>query len=275
MAHNHCVYEQFFISYCTKDRPFKSYHQHNMNEIVLVEKGESIAQCSGQILHVTAPAIIFYPADMPHFQNNIRNEYARWCFPLAPSFVGWNVELPKRFFAIQLTELQYTQLREYVRIMERYWKAAEGKCEPLSGSTASVQEETRLKYLLLLFLNELRPLIPDTVPAKSSYINDVCLYISENPAERFTLDSLAERYFVGRATLTKDFRRGMGMSVVEFITTVRINHAKALLQEGLPLGEISEQCGFSSVSYFIKVFIRHTGLSPTRYRAALDELPPE
>ncbi|MBO5218664.1 MAG: AraC family transcriptional regulator, partial [Clostridia bacterium] len=54
-----------------------------------------------------------------------------------------------------------------------------------------------------------------------------------------------------------------------------VNHAKALLQENLTLADIAEQCGFSSVSYFIKVFIRSTGLSPTQYRAKLEELPPE
>ena len=89
----------------------------------------------------------------------------------------------------------------------------------------------RRKYLLLLFLNELKPLIPEDVLTKSGYINDICRYISDRLNDQLTLDSLAKRFYVGRATLTKDFRREMGMSVVEFITTVRINRANCFCRE--------------------------------------------
>ena len=67
----------------------------------------------------------------------------------------------------------------------------------------------------------------------------------------------------------------MSMTVVEFITTVRVNHAKTMLQDSYNLKEIADQCGFSSLPYFIKVFTNHTGLSPTQYRTALDEQQPE
>lgn len=182
----------------------------------------------------------------------------------------------KKFLALRLTAELEERFIAYARLLQCDYDAHSYIWKQIPDENVMAPHEfTRLKYLLLLFLNELRPLIPDAVSSKFTYINDVCLHVSEHLDDRLTLDLLADRFFVGRSTLTKDFRREMGMSVGEFITTVRVNHAKALLQENLTLADIAEQCGFSSVSYFIKVFIRHTGLSPTRYRAALDELPRE
>jgi len=242
---------------------------------MLVVQGCSHIECGDETLFLKAPYIVCYPPGVPHAQSNYSSKmYERWCFPVFPTDIGQAIDLPNSFAAVQLTEDQCEIFTSYVQMLYRHW-GFYGTIIPWVAINSSPCDRNRLKHLLLLFLNELHPHISSGSSAKSNYINDVCLHIIEHPEERFTLDLLADRFFVGRSTLTKDFRREMGMSVGEFITTVRVNHAKALLQEDLPLGEISEQCGFSSVSYFIKVFIRHTGLSPTRYRAALDELPPE
>lgn len=267
------VYEKFSITYLSDFLARKSCHTHNADEVVMVTCGECIITCDGRVVHVAAPFIVYYPANMLHEQISLNKPaFERWCFRLSPEIIGSTAILPGTFFVLQLNDEQCEQFLTYIRILYHYWGREEytDRYLPLHFEPVDL---TRLKYLLLLFVNELRPLIPDTVPAKSTYINDVCLYISENPAKRFTLDSLAGHFFVGRATLTKDFRRKMGMSVVEFITTVRVNRAKFLLEDNLSLSEIAEQCGFSSVSYFIKVFTRCTGLSPVRWRSALEKLP--
>ena len=182
--------------------------------------------------------------------------------------------MANRFFAIELNEEQTEQLAAYVRILYTYWgkESAFPINEPIHTSEVDL---LRRRHLLLLFLNDLKPLIPHAVTAKISYISDVCVYITENLPSKITLDHLSERFFVGRTKLTKDFRRAMSMSVVEFITTVRVNHAKTLLQENLSLKEIADQCGFTTLPYFIKVFTNHTGLSPTQYRKVPDDLHQE
>ena len=252
-------------------------HTHGALEIALVTRGCSHIECGGESIFLNAPVLVCYPPDIPHSQNNYSSQiYERWCFPILPHILGGPVELPNEFLALRLTTEMGERFAAYARLMQYYHDAHSYTWDRNQDEgMLSPHELTRLKHLLLLFLNEMKPLIPDAVSAKSTYINDVCLYISGHPEERMTLDALADRFFVGRATLTSDFRRTMGMSVGEFITTVRVNRAKVLLQEDLPLGEIAERCGFSSVSYFIKVFIRRAGLSPTRYRSALGALPKE
>ena len=56
-----------------------------------------------------------------------------------------------------------------------------------------------------------------------------------------------------------------GCTVNEYINRVRINYAyKKLREEDLSVGEVSDACGFSDISYFTKIFKKHTGILPSK-----------
>jgi len=267
-------YSCFGITYSRRQLLRKQFmltnHRHNVGEIVFALEGEALITCGNTVVHLKAPFIAHYPAGIAHQQDNSSSEiYARWCFPIYPVPItdsGW---IPDRFFAVPLDDEQCRQLSAYVQILYDYWGCVSEK--PLTEQPrCSEMDMFRLQHLLLLFLNELKPLVPQSALSEHTYINDVCYYITEHPREQLTLRHLSDRFFVGRTKLTEDFRRAMSMTITEFITKVRIRRAKILLQEGKCLSEIAESSGFSSVSYFIKVFTRHTGLSPTQYRTMLE-----
>ena len=57
------------------------------------------------------------------------------------------------------------------------------------------------------------------------------------------------------------------MTVANYILKTRIVMAKSmLLGEAVTVGEISDKCGFSSISYFCRAFKEETGLSPKSYK---------
>ena len=61
-------------------------HRHNVSEIVFALEGEAIISCGNTVLHVSAPFIAHYPANIDHYQDNSGSEvYTRWCFPLIAS----------------------------------------------------------------------------------------------------------------------------------------------------------------------------------------------
>ena len=268
---------QFFITYDKMDLRCKIFnsnmHVHHTGELMLVRSGESIIRCEGKITHAVAPYIVYFPPRVPHTQDNSASPlYERWCFPIFPSDIGQAVSMPPHHFVIQLTEEQCALFTTYAEILTKHYSPPGNRwlkhCIP-----RSMQEELRLKYLLLLFLNELDPLISAQEGGeKNNLINKVCNYINEHPSEKLSLDTLSEKFFVAKSSLTHEFRRRMNMSVGDFITVSRVTHVKNLLGENKPLSEIAEQCGFSSSSYLIKVFTKHTGITPSRYRARLSEL---
>ena len=55
-----------------------------------------------------------------------------------------------------------------------------------------------------------------------------------------------------------------GQSPIDFIKSIRLNRALELLQSHkYTITEVSELCGYSSISYFSTVFKKYFGKSPT------------
>lgn len=66
--------------------------------------------------------------------------------------------------------------------------------------------------------------------------------------------------------LNRLFRQSIGKTVFQYLSEIRIAHARELLAtSSMKVSQISEKVGFSDESYFSKVFKRHTGISPLKY----------
>ncbi|MBQ8093157.1 MAG: helix-turn-helix transcriptional regulator [Clostridia bacterium] len=64
------------------------------------------------------------------------------------------------------------------------------------------------------------------------------------------------------------FHKESGQALTTYISNARIDLAKKLLASSqITIQEISDQCGFSSTSYFHKQFKRVTGMTPQQYKA--------
>lgn len=78
---------------------------------------------------------------------------------------------------------------------------------------------------------------------------------------------LIEEKFCGNFDyLNRIFRQATGKTIFQYLTEVRISHAKELLgTTALKISQISERVGFSDESYFSKVFKKTTGMTPMNY----------
>lgn len=87
----------------------------------------------------------------------------------------------------------------------------------------------------------------------------------------WTLEKMAEEVSMSRAAFAKRFKTLVGQPMFEYLTVLRVQRAKELLQETkLPLYEISSRVGYESDLAFTKTFKKHTGTTPTRYRKQAD-----
>ncbi|THF74842.1 AraC family transcriptional regulator [Cohnella fermenti] len=85
-------------------------------------------------------------------------------------------------------------------------------------------------------------------------------------ADNLPVDELAALTGVSRYQLMRGFKERYGKSIVEYITEVRLLHAKRLMQESkLSAGEIAERVGFRSEQYFRTVFKKEVGIAPAVY----------
>ncbi|MDH6305299.1 signal transduction histidine kinase/DNA-binding response OmpR family regulator/ligand-binding sensor domain-containing protein [Parabacteroides sp. PF5-5] len=82
----------------------------------------------------------------------------------------------------------------------------------------------------------------------------------------FGKEEFAREMGISTSLLFKKMKALTGMSVVDFIRSVRMEHAMKLINEKrYSVSEIADRCGFSSIGYFSTVFKKHFGKSPTDF----------
>ena len=91
--------------------------------------------------------------------------------------------------------------------------------------------------------------------------------LHNSPDIAWTLDKMAAEIGMSRAAFAKRFKELVGQPMFEYLTKLRVQRAKELLQETrLALYEVAGRVGYGSDLAFTKTFKKHTGLTPTRYR---------
>ncbi|MEU2061231.1 helix-turn-helix transcriptional regulator [Streptomyces sp. NPDC013455] len=130
----------------------------------------------------------------------------------------------------------------------------------------------RRARLRAVLLDELRasPQQPLHVPAPASPVlralGDI---LRADPADGRTLAELGREVGASDRTLSRLFRRELGMTFPQWRTQVRLHHALVLLAGGTPVTTVAHRCGWSSASAFIEVFRRTFGHTPGSAPAAV------
>lgn len=95
----------------------------------------------------------------------------------------------------------------------------------------------------------------------------VMAYIHEHYNEHLSLEDIAHNFYISLHYLCHKFKEVTGFTVIEYIHQIRVQKAQdMLLHTTERILEISEECGFGSVSQFNRVFKKHCGISASQYR---------
>jgi YesN/AraC family two-component response regulator len=83
----------------------------------------------------------------------------------------------------------------------------------------------------------------------------------------FSLQIMAEEFSMPVPILTKYFKDHIGVTILDYITAIRIKQASLLLSNSLTsIKEIGIQIGFVNETSFIRRYKQVTGLTPGQYR---------
>ncbi len=138
-----------------------------------------------------------------------------------------------------------------------------------SSSREPYQEACALSYLaqVLVLLNRLslQQRRENAVPAQDSTVYNILGYINEHYNENLTLDDLANRFFVSKYHLSREFQRLVGTTVHRYIVQKRLVMAKQMLSTGKPSSEVYQNCGFGDYSNFYRAFKAEYQISPKEY----------
>lgn len=98
-------------------------------------------------------------------------------------------------------------------------------------------------------------------------IMPILKHIDEHFQEQITLESAADLLKFNPEYFCRLFKKATGMTFTDYLNFVRICHSEnELIFSDKSIGEISLDCGFSSISYFNRVFKKFKLISPSAYR---------
>ena len=158
---------------------------------------------------------------------------------------------------VEIANRMIAQIREY---KFGAYEALELRHEMLISPASPVEELFSPIERCLASENEKSSCAP-------SQIMRITEYIDNHYTEELRITDLARQFFISSNYLSILLKRETGSTFTEHIISKRITLAKQLLaQTDTPIQDIVEQVGYKEYSCFIKLFKKHTGMTPYIYR---------
>ncbi|MEQ6202625.1 DJ-1/PfpI family protein [Sulfitobacter sp. HNIBRBA2951] len=81
----------------------------------------------------------------------------------------------------------------------------------------------------------------------------------------WSLDALAQEAGMNPRTLTRHFKRDLQETPAQFVERVRVDHARGLIADGLPLKQVARASGFGDLQRMRRAFQRRFGIHLSDY----------
>ncbi|HEV2296116.1 MAG TPA: helix-turn-helix transcriptional regulator [Tepidisphaeraceae bacterium] len=132
----------------------------------------------------------------------------------------------------------------------------------------TIQGRRRASLLAIRMLYQLADVVrTPEVPSVASRAQQLIEQEFADP--ELSVASIAERLNYHRVSLSRLFHRHTGTTLIDYLTQVRLQEARALLQHTPDkIAQVARKCGFREPSYFCRWLRKHTGLPPGQLRSA-------
>ena len=127
-----------------------------------------------------------------------------------------------------------------------------------------------IKETFLEIIKELIMKIKQFEPSceMSSIIKNIYKVVLEYMDNQVSIKLIAEQLFFNQSYLSTLYKEKTGISLVEYITMVKMERAKILFQNSeIKNYEVADKLGYKDVEYFSKVFKKYTGITPSEFKA--------
>lgn len=255
--------------YCRWARNLDGYqrkaHRHDGIEIVYCEYGDGTFHVAGTDHVLTNGVLLVFPATLPHFPF-MRRRYERWMLCFHPAAVNGSTSIT----SLQPIVHHHIGSQDQRRV-KRIFQEIEHEV------TSRKAEAERFINLLLEQLsiivrrNETQGgtvrLAPDRFQ-QSDILPAILSYIEAHLHDaQLSVEHLAETFHYAPGHIWRIIRTATGHPPVQYINGRRlINACKLLTDTVRPVSVVADMTGFSSASYFARVFRQEMGCTPKEYR---------
>ena len=252
--HHHDFYEMYLFLAGNVDYVIESRHYHVMPGDILLISPHELHQPMFSTEQQTYERIVLW-IDRTYLQ-----QYTAIGFPLSRCFDRAAAEHANLVRTDPANLERLKLLLEYVQQ------------EQESREFGSVLAADTLLIQALVVLNRMAERGSESAEIRDksgNVVSQVLAYINEHYSEDLSLDFLANRFFISKYHLSREFNRRVGTSVYRYIIQKRLVMAKQMLGQGIPSSEVYQHCGFGDYSNFYRAFRAEYQISPKEYVANL------
>lgn len=105
----------------------------------------------------------------------------------------------------------------------------------------------------------------DTDPQELDPVQKLLHIVNARFREPLQIQLLAKEVGMSPDHLGRRFHSSCGVTFKDHLNAIRIHHAQHLLRSGKPIKEVAQECGFSDIHYFGRVFKKRCKISPGRF----------
>ena len=254
------------------------YHWHKEFEYGVLLSGELDYYIDGQHIHAQKGEAVFINSNIIHMaKHTTPSEINIFTVSFLPSlFVnGEKGTVYKKYFQPTLQSgikgfCITPATHNGKAILELLYKLIDiDKNSPNDYELLCLTIVSRLWSITLKFIQEHEH---EFVPLHREHNNEgkakeILRYIHEHYKENIRIETLAQKTYISRSEVFRCFQKYTGQNPIEYLNEYRLAHAvNMLLETDKTVTQIALECGFSSSSYFGKVFKSKYAISPTQFK---------
>jgi len=249
-----------------KDPLFKIWHASDQAMFIYMHSEGGSIVCSEKIYPIKKGVLCFVGKGKYHYTMPENTEsYDRSKLFVSADIYNKTLEMlsennfvhgssPKSFIYAMIDESDRNKVEEIFNKMKEY------EDDEVYGNWIMISCIIELLVYLNMYSRE-------TIPATVGVMSKAIEYINENITRDISIDEICLQIHVSKYHFCRQFKKYVGMTVMKYILKTRLVMAENMLSdERLSITEVSNRCGFSSVSYFSRVFKEENGVTPLRFK---------
>lgn len=136
-------------------------------------------------------------------------------------------------------------------------------------SQRPLYERMEVQGILQILLSRFLRHAHQQLPFHDNRIRHALTFIHQNINKKIYLEALATETCVSKDHLIRIFKKATGETPANYITRKKLERAELLLTTTIiPVKNIATELGYDDISYFIRIFRKHSNMSPQEYRNA-------
>ena len=221
-------------------------HKHKNYEIIIYIKGNGVFKTGEKDIAISPGTIVIIPPGITHYSSSSDSDFER---------IYISGTFNHLFNITSVSVINDTLPGEGVTLAKMIYKNRFSDSEYLDALVSAFE----------LFLLKNVEIYNDITSA----VNKIVDKITNN----YCNCNIDLCYILNKSGYSEDYIRSMfkkikGKTPVEFLTEIRISHARFLIEafgSSICLADVAEKCGFDDYVYFSRRFKQITGISPRKY----------